>query len=86
MQKTALNEEIPVQEWQEKVKHVIYRPSDRVRQKIENHAEIFGNIMRKKVTIMRNRCQIMRKFIKLIKFFPGLFDTYKIHVNVLPRI
>ena len=31
---------------------------------MENYAEIFGNIMQKKVTIMRNlRCQIMRKFL-----------------------
>ena len=42
------------------------RPSDRVRKKMENYAEIFGNIMRKKVRIMRKRRQIMRKFLKLI--------------------
>ena len=40
------------------------RPSDRVRKKTENYAEIFGNIMRKKVTIMRKRHQIMRKFLQ----------------------
>ena len=31
--------------------------------KMENYAEIFGNIMRKKLTIMRKRRQIMRKFL-----------------------
>ena len=41
-----------------------YRPSDRVRKKIENYPEIFGNIMRKKVAIMREKSQIMRKFPK----------------------
>ena len=60
--------------------------SDRVRKKMENYAEIFGNIMRKKVTIMRKRCQIMQKFLKLIKLSPWLFLAYKIRVNVLPRI
>ena len=57
-----------------------------VRKKMENYAEIFGNIMQKKVTIMRKRRQIMQKFLTLIKLFPWLFQTYKIHVNVLPRI
>ena len=42
--------------------------------------------MRKKVKIMRKRRQIMRKFVKLMKLFPWLFPTYKIHINVLPRI
>ena len=42
------------------------RSSDRVQKKMENYAEIFGNIMRKKVRIMRKRHQIMRKFLKLI--------------------
>ena len=46
------------------------RPSDRVRKKMENYAEIFGNIMRKKVTIMWKRCQIMQKFVKLMQLFP----------------
>ena len=41
---------------------LIYRPSDRVRKKMKNYAEISGNIMRKKVPIMRKRQQIMRKF------------------------
>ena len=62
------------------------RPSDRVRKKVENYAEIFGNIMRKKAKIMWKRRQIMRKFLKLIKLFPWHFQTYEIHVNVLPRI
>ena len=36
----------------------LIRPSvDRVRKKMENYAEIFGN-MRKEVTIMWKRCQI----------------------------
>ena len=42
------------------------RPSDRVRKKMENYAEIFCNIMWKKMTIMRKRQQIMRKFLKII--------------------
>lgn len=40
----------------------LIRPSDRVRKKMKNYAEISGNIMRKKVPIMRKRQQIMRKF------------------------
>jgi len=59
---------------------------DSVRKKMENYAEIFGNITRKKVTIMRKRRQIMRKFLKLMKLFSWLFSTYKTHINVLPRI
>ena len=46
---------------------------------MENYAEIFGNIMQKKVTILWKRRQIMQKFLKLIKLFPWLFQTYKIH-------
>ena len=54
---------------------------------MENYAEIFSYIMRMKVMIMQKRRQIMRKFLKLIKLFPcWLFQTYKIHVNVFPRI
>ena len=53
--------------------------SDRVQKKMENYVETFSNIMQRKVTIMR-------KFLKLIKLFPWLFPTYKIHVNILPRI
>ena len=39
----------------------LYRASDRVRKKITNYAEIFRNIMRKKVLIMRKTRWIMRK-------------------------
>ena len=53
---------------------------------MENYAEILGNIMQKKVTIMRKRHQIMRKFVKFIKLFPWLFPAYKMHINVWPRI
>ena len=53
---------------------------------MKNYAEIFGNIMWKKVTIMQKKHKIMEKFLKLIKLFPWLFPTYKIHVNILPRI
>ena len=53
---------------------------------MENYAEIWGNIMRKKVTIMQKRRQIMRKFLKLIGLFPWFFQMYKIHINILPRI
>ena len=52
------------------------RPSDGVRKKMENYAEIFSNIMRKKVMII----------LKLIKLFPWLFQRYKIHANVFPII
>ena len=51
------------------------RPSDRVRKKMENYAQIFDNIVWKKVTIMQKKSQIMRKFLKLIKLFPWLFLT-----------
>ena len=48
-----------------KVNDLLYkRQSDRVQKKMENYAEIFGNIMRTKVTIMRKRRQIMGKFLK----------------------
>ena len=62
------------------------RPSDKVRKNMENYAEILDNIMQKKVTIMRKRRQIMWKFVKLIKLFPWLFPTYKVHVYISPRI
>ena len=42
--------------------------------------------MRKKVTIMQKRGQIMWKFLKIIELFPWLFQTYKIHGYFLPRI
>ena len=50
---------------------------------MENYAEIFGQIMWKRVPIMQKKCQIMRKFLKLIKLFPRLFPTYKVHVKGL---
>ena len=40
------------------------RPSDRVQKKMENYAEIFGNVMRRKLTILQKRHQIMGKFLK----------------------
>ena len=49
---------------------------------MESCAEIFSQIMRKRVSIMRKKCQIMRKFLKLIKLFPRLFPTYEVHVKV----
>ena len=52
-----------------------YRPSDRVRKKSENYAEIFGNIMRKKVTIMWKRRQIMRKFLQFNNVAPMAFSN-----------
>ena len=54
----------------------LYRPSDRVRKKMENYVEIFGNNMWTKV-------MIMQKFVKLIKLFPWLFFNVQ---NILPRI
>ena len=56
---------------------LLFRPSDRVRKKMENYAKIFGNIMRKKVSIMREKSQIMRKFPKLMKLFPLFFRRIK---------
>ena len=41
---------------------IIYRPSDRIQKKNENYAEIFGQIMRKKVSIMRNNTRLCRNF------------------------
>ena len=49
---------------------------------MENFAEMFGQIMRKRVSIMQKKCQIIRKFLKLIKLFPRLFPAYKVHVKV----
>ena len=43
------------------VQRSLYRASDRVRKKITNYAEIFRNIMQKKVLIMRKTRWIMRK-------------------------
>ena len=40
----------------------VNRPSDRVRKKMKNEMEIFGNIMRKKVTIMRKDARLCRNF------------------------
>ena len=54
--------------------HPLIRPSDRVRKKMENYAEIFGNIMQKKVTIMQKRHQIMRKFL-INKVVPLAFSN-----------
>ena len=51
------------------------RPSDRVQEKMENNAEIFGNIVWKKVMVMWKRCQIMRKFLKFMKFVPLAFSN-----------
>ena len=42
------------------------RPSDMVQKKMENYAEIFGNIMRNKETVMQKKSPIMGKFVKLI--------------------
>ena len=49
------------------------------RKKMENYAEILANIMRKKVTIMWKRHQIIRKFLKLITVccFLGFFKRIK---------
>ena len=47
---------------------------------MENYAEIFSNIMWKKVKIMQKRRQIMRKILKLIKLFPWLFPVFEIHM------
>ena len=54
---------------------VYHRPSYRVRKKSENYAEIFGNIMRKKVTIMWKRRQIMRKFLQFNNVAPMAFSN-----------
>ena len=52
------------------------RPSDRVRKKMENYAEILGNIMRKKVTIMRKRRQIIyAEICKINEVVPLAFSN-----------
>ena len=63
------------------------RASDRVRKKITNYAEIFRNIMRKKVLIMRKTRWIMRKI------FPSLrspkvtsFHVAEIELPLKPRV
>ena len=54
------------------------RPSDRVRNKMKNYAEIFGNIIQKKVTIMRKRRQIMQNFfLKVDKVVPYKLTSYR---------
>ena len=45
--------------------------------KMKNYAEIFGNIMRKKVTIMRKRRQIMWIFLHYRSYFLGFFERIK---------
>ena len=58
---------------------------------MENYAEIFGNIMGKKATILNYAEKTPEyNFVPRVslKLFPWLFSMYikKIHFNVLPRI
>ena len=54
------------------------RASDKVRKKTTNYAEIFRNIMRKKVLIMRKTRWIMRKIF-------GSLRSPKIHLFMQPK-
>ena len=63
------------------------RASDRVRKKITNYAEIFRNIMRKKVLIMRKTRWIMRKiFGSLCSPNITSFHTAEIELPPKPRV
>ena len=50
------------------------RPSDRVRKKMENYAEIFDNIVWKKVTIMRKKTSDYAEISKINQAVPLAFS------------
>ena len=60
------------------------RASDRVRKKITNYAEIFRNIMRKKVLIMRKTRWIMRKIFGSLRS-PKLTSFHAAEIELLPK-
>ena len=62
------------------------RPSDRVQKKIGKLCANFRRYYVEESDNYAEKMQIMRKFLKLIKLFPWLFQTNKIHVNVHPGI
>ena len=67
--------------------HAYLRASDRVRKKITNYAEIFRNIMPKKVLIMRKTRWIMRKiFGSLCSPKITSFDAAEIELPQKPRV
>ena len=67
--------------------HCHSRASDRVRKKITNYAEIFRNIMRKKVLIMRKTHWIMRKIFGSLRS-PKItyFHAAEIELPQKPRV
>ena len=60
------------------------RASDRVWKKITNYAEIFRNIMRKKVLIMRKTCWIMWKIFGSLRS-PKLTYFHAAEIKLLPK-
>ena len=60
------------------------RASDRVRKKITNYAEIFRNIMRKKVLIMRKTRWIMRKIFGSLRL-PKLTSFHAPKIELPPK-
>ena len=70
-----------------KISRSLCRASDRVRKKITNYAEIFRNIMRKKVLIMRKTRRIMRKIFGSLRS-PKItsFHAAEIKLPQKPRV
>ena len=61
------------------------RASDRVRKKITNYAEIFRNIMRKKVLIMRKTRWIMRKIFGSLRS-PKITSIHAAEIDLPPKL
>ena len=64
--------------------HTLPRASDRVRKKITNYAEIFRNIMRKKVLIMRKTRWIMRKIFGSLRS-PKITSFHAAEIELPPK-
>ena len=62
----------------------ICRASDRVRKKMTNYAEIYRNIMRKKVLIMRKTCWIMRKIFRSLRS-PKITSFHAAEIELPPK-
>ena len=60
------------------------RASDRVRKKITNYAEIFRNVMRKKVLIMRKTRWIMRKIFGSLRS-PKITSFHAAKIELPPK-
>ena len=61
-----------------------FRASDRVRKKITNYAEIFRNIMRKKVSIIRKTSWIMRKIFGSLQL-PKITSFHAAEIELPPK-